>query len=209
MLSPDALPDSAKPVTDAALAWLNTQSGRTYSLTGVFGVEDLAELRSGKAVELGLVVCDGELCAREQVEVGARVAVDELELDAGAGDDAFRIAPAADAVPAVPRHEHELVIVIERGLGIRAREGLSVRVKQRGDDVVGLAGRLAGPQTRALPVDLAKVLDGPLVDLNRDLNPGPALTRERHDVACVRVREARQLRAQNDHRIFGDATPIY
>ena len=58
------IPASLRPAAEAGLAWVNRERGTRYSLTGLVDVDE--ETGDG---ELGLVLCDGELCVREQVRV--------------------------------------------------------------------------------------------------------------------------------------------
>lgn len=64
---PDDIPAHLAPPAKAALLWINDELATSYSLTGLVGanaVENISE-----PFELGLVLCDGELCTREQVRI--------------------------------------------------------------------------------------------------------------------------------------------
>ena len=50
------------------MAWLNAEQNTHFELTGVVDY-DAALANPDDTYELGLVLCDGELCAREQVRV--------------------------------------------------------------------------------------------------------------------------------------------
>ncbi|MEM6999647.1 MAG: hypothetical protein AAF529_02600 [Pseudomonadota bacterium] len=88
------------PAADAAVAWLNTQQHAQFELTGLAEAPSgaLSEgLDLGLGLELGLVLCDGEICTREQVRVRSAAGRFEFEHLAPAA------APAtgASAVPAL------------------------------------------------------------------------------------------------------------
>ncbi|MEM7541092.1 MAG: hypothetical protein AAF384_05835 [Pseudomonadota bacterium] len=53
---------------NAALAWLNEQRGSEFELTGLIDAPEMDGL-STQSYEFGLVVCNGEICAREQIKV--------------------------------------------------------------------------------------------------------------------------------------------
>ena len=53
------------PVNDA-LQWLNHESSSNYQLTGILGAEQVDDLN--KPFDIGLILCDGEICARKQIE---------------------------------------------------------------------------------------------------------------------------------------------
>lgn len=83
------------PAADAAVAWLNTQQQAQFELTGLAEAPSGA-LSEGLGLELGLelslVLCDGEICTREQVRVRSAAGSYEFE----------HLAPAAaSAVPAL------------------------------------------------------------------------------------------------------------
>ena len=63
------IPAPLKPHAEAALAWINANRERPYELTGVVDTDSALRAAPGEPYELGLVLCDGELCAREQVHV--------------------------------------------------------------------------------------------------------------------------------------------
>ncbi len=84
------IPSELRGPTAAAVRWLNAERGTAFELTGVVDSEAaLAGHASDQPYELGLVLCDGELCAREQVRV-----------ESAGGDYQFRLVDAAD--PAIP-----------------------------------------------------------------------------------------------------------
>jgi hypothetical protein len=54
---------------EAALTWLNKERGTNFRLTGLADDEATAPAQIGDTSELGLVLCDGDICMREQVRV--------------------------------------------------------------------------------------------------------------------------------------------
>ena len=60
------VPEDLKEATEAALAWVNQTSSMEYELTGLVGTQDIQS--TSETFELGLVLCDGEICAREQIK---------------------------------------------------------------------------------------------------------------------------------------------
>ena len=56
----------------AALAWINDTWGTQFRLTGVVDTEAALGAKPGEPLEFGVVLCEGELCRREQVRVTAR-----------------------------------------------------------------------------------------------------------------------------------------
>jgi hypothetical protein len=67
----EEIPEALQPEVDAALAWLDAELGRRFEVSGI--VDPETALRSGgEAHELTLILCDGDLCVREQVRVRAR-----------------------------------------------------------------------------------------------------------------------------------------
>ena len=69
MQQDEIVPASLRPQAEAAVSWINETQGRTYELTGLVDYEAALRAEAGEAYELGLVLCDGEICAREQVRV--------------------------------------------------------------------------------------------------------------------------------------------
>lgn len=64
----EQVPDALRPEVGAALAWLAAEHGRPFGLSGVVDPE-LAERAAGSVHDLTLIVCDGDLCLREQLRV--------------------------------------------------------------------------------------------------------------------------------------------
>ena len=66
----EEVPAELQPAADAALAWINRERNADFKLTGlVLEVDELVELSAGQPMELGLVLCQDDLCMREQVRV--------------------------------------------------------------------------------------------------------------------------------------------
>ena len=61
--------EALRPQAEAALAWLKATWQRSYEWTAIVDTEAALSAGPGEAYDLGLVLCDGELCAREQVRV--------------------------------------------------------------------------------------------------------------------------------------------
>ncbi len=64
-----SIPLQMRQPAEAALAWVNKTQGRTYELTGLVDFELALQAKSTEKFEFGLVLCDGEICTREQVVV--------------------------------------------------------------------------------------------------------------------------------------------
>jgi len=67
MLAPEDIPEHLGPATQAALSWINHERAANHSLTGMIGADDLE--CADAPFEVGLVLCDGEICAREQIHI--------------------------------------------------------------------------------------------------------------------------------------------
>ena len=64
----EEIPDSLRPEVDAAVAWLNAEEGTHFTVTGL--VDPAPALRAaGAAHDLGLILCEGDRCVREQLRV--------------------------------------------------------------------------------------------------------------------------------------------
>ena len=53
----------------AAVKWLNEKNNNSFYLTGIVDYESALNTKSGQDYEFGLVLCNGEVCVREQVKV--------------------------------------------------------------------------------------------------------------------------------------------
>jgi hypothetical protein len=63
------IPAGLQPQVEGALSWINATQGESFSLTSVVGYEDALSAKTGESYELGLVLCNGEICTREQIRV--------------------------------------------------------------------------------------------------------------------------------------------
>lgn len=63
------VPIELQPAADAALAWINRERGANFRITGLVDAEVAVRRGTEQPMELGLVLCDGELCQREQVRI--------------------------------------------------------------------------------------------------------------------------------------------
>ena len=63
----ESIPGHLAPAAHAALSWVNHTRGSNFELTGLVDVD--AVDNATEPFEMGLVLCDGEICAREQVRV--------------------------------------------------------------------------------------------------------------------------------------------
>ena len=69
MQTEDRIPAELRPQAEAAVSWINETQRQTFELTGLVDYEHALGVESEEGYELGLVLCDGEICAREQVRV--------------------------------------------------------------------------------------------------------------------------------------------
>lgn len=70
MQQDEDIPTSLRPQAEAAVSWINETQERSYELTGLVDYEQALRAEAGEGYELGLILCDGEICAREQIRVG-------------------------------------------------------------------------------------------------------------------------------------------
>jgi hypothetical protein len=68
----EEIPIELKPAAEAALAWINQEHGAQFKLTGLVDPDKAMGLETGQPIELGLVLCEGDLCRRVQVRVEAQ-----------------------------------------------------------------------------------------------------------------------------------------
>lgn len=87
----EEIPGALQPAAEAALAWINVQQGAQFRLTGLVDPEEALGRQGGEPMELGLVLCDGDLCLREQVRVRA-------------GSDGFEVSAVEAASSEIPAH---------------------------------------------------------------------------------------------------------
>ena len=76
MLTPtlvEEIPRELRADVDAAVAWLNRERGRAFEVTGIVDPVDAVALRArngpAEPLDLGVILCDGDFCVREQVRV--------------------------------------------------------------------------------------------------------------------------------------------
>ena len=63
----EEIPSQLAPQVNAAVDWINRQRTQTFEVTGLVDYEQAVAAKHGESIQLGLVLCDGEMCAREQV----------------------------------------------------------------------------------------------------------------------------------------------
>lgn len=68
----EEIPIELKPAAEAALAWVNQERGAQFKITGLVDPEKAMGQEAGQPMELGLVLCDGDLCRREDVRLAAK-----------------------------------------------------------------------------------------------------------------------------------------
>lgn len=85
------IPEQLRPAALAALAWVNEERGADFKLTGLVDVEDALAASADESVEFGLVLCDGEMCMRQQVRVQRR-------------GEGFHVAAVEAAPSLIPAH---------------------------------------------------------------------------------------------------------
>lgn len=61
------IPTSLRAPVAAALQWVNDNETNTFELTGLVDTDAALSASPGQAFELGLVLCDGDICARQQI----------------------------------------------------------------------------------------------------------------------------------------------
>jgi hypothetical protein len=82
----EEVPSALQPEVDAALAWLDAEQGRRFEVSGI--VDPETALRAGgEPHDLTLILCDGDLCVREQVRVCARSGGFEISRAGAARED--------------------------------------------------------------------------------------------------------------------------
>ena len=104
---PENIPDHLAPAAQAALVWINNARASEYALTGLVDVDGIES--ADEPFEFGLVLCDGEICAREQVRVVPN-------------GDAFQFDFAAESEPDIPP-------LLDPPVGVR-REWLDRQLEQ-------------------------------------------------------------------------------
>lgn len=66
------IPMELRQSGEAAVKWLNEEKNNSFYLTGIVDYESALNTKSGQDYEFGLVLCNGEVCVREQVKVSLR-----------------------------------------------------------------------------------------------------------------------------------------
>ena len=69
METTNTIPESLRKPAEAALAWINASRPQPSELTGLVDYESALQATSGESFEMGLVLCDGNICGREQVRL--------------------------------------------------------------------------------------------------------------------------------------------
>lgn len=90
MESEITIPEGITEPVLAALDWLNSSEGRNFELTGLVDADSALGTPAGEPFEVGLVLCDGEICQRQQVRIAPN--------DSG-GYEFARVAAGARAIP--------------------------------------------------------------------------------------------------------------
>ena len=54
---------------EAAVKWLNAERGTAFELTGLVDSDAASSALTNGTLELNLILCDGDVCARERVDV--------------------------------------------------------------------------------------------------------------------------------------------
>jgi hypothetical protein len=78
----ERVPDNIATPVDAALEFIRAKRGDGFDITGIVDPLDAFEIEKTEPIELGLILCDGEICIREQVlltKVGENWAVSEAD----------------------------------------------------------------------------------------------------------------------------------
>ena len=65
----EEVPLELRPAAEAALAWINRERGARFKLTGLVEPDEAMRADENQPIELGLVLCEGDLCRREQVRL--------------------------------------------------------------------------------------------------------------------------------------------
>ncbi|MEM7018812.1 MAG: hypothetical protein AAF512_15910 [Pseudomonadota bacterium] len=65
----ESIPETLRPPAEAAVSWINETQNQQFELTGLVDYEQALGEDARTGYELGLVLCDGEICVREQVRI--------------------------------------------------------------------------------------------------------------------------------------------
>lgn len=110
------IPVQLQPAADAALLWINETQEASYKLAGLVDPDLSWQPQTGMPMDMALVLCDNETCAREQVRVQLRG--DGYQIAAIAAEDAL-IPPHLDPPMNVRRgwldaqmHKHKFIVLV-------------------------------------------------------------------------------------------------
>ncbi len=67
--SEDIIPPSLREPIAAALDWINTTQSTHYQVTGIVDEQQAHNSTAGSEYEIGLVLCDGEICKCERIRI--------------------------------------------------------------------------------------------------------------------------------------------
>ena len=67
MQSLEDIPKSLQEPVAGALLWVNSQENASFELTGLLDADAAEGTTANEPFELGLVLCDGEICDRQQI----------------------------------------------------------------------------------------------------------------------------------------------
>ncbi len=117
----EEIPEALQPAVDAALGWLNRERGAAFKVTGIIDPDETLARQSGE-FDLGLVLCQDDVCLRErlhlrQTDAGFEVAM--ADADAAREDPPPLLDPPEGAragwlAEQLARHEF-VVLVFYRG----------------------------------------------------------------------------------------------
>jgi hypothetical protein len=65
----NSIPMELRQPGEAAVRWLNEKNNDSFYLTGIVDYESALNTETGQDYEFGLILCNGEICVREQVTV--------------------------------------------------------------------------------------------------------------------------------------------
>ena len=69
MQTEDNIPPTLATPAQAAVRWMNDAENSHFELTGLVDYDRALQAEAGEPYEFGLILCDGEICAREQIRV--------------------------------------------------------------------------------------------------------------------------------------------
>ena len=112
----EEIPTHLQPAADAALAWINEERGTQFKLTGLVDPDLGWRPEDGAPTKLGLVLCENEMCAREQVRIQKHG--DQFQVAAAETDDTL-IPPHLDPPEGVRRNwldeqmsKHGFIVIV-------------------------------------------------------------------------------------------------